>query len=118
MVADGHYLPFVNGSIAEVYMSNVVGSQMTDSSVQKLLGESHRVLRGGGRLTLRENITPAWVSKDLGRYVVEADFNRGLTRYDHDSPEHAQLVELYGLAPHDEGPGYKDDHFFAVAVKE
>ncbi len=117
MVTDGLFLPFRNAAFDEVYMSNVLGSQMHDSAVEKLIEESRRVLGPMGRLVARENVTPQWVSEDIDEIVQTAGFDRpeihkfGTAEYD-------GMVKHYGASWQDIEPVDEfmiDDFFFMTA---
>jgi hypothetical protein len=120
MVADGQSLPMANGSVSEVYLSNVVGSQMGDTDLEKLLKEARRVIGAAGRLTIRENNTPHWVSPDLNDIVRAAGFVAGLAYYQYGSCEYDELVQQYGVAWSDTDESYemeemKREYYFAIS---
>jgi hypothetical protein len=64
LVADAHQLPFPDQSISEVFMSNVIGSQLGYGSVSKILINIERVLSQDGHLVIRETMTPQWSFED------------------------------------------------------
>lgn len=66
MVADGHKTPFKDASIDEVYLSNVIGSQLQSESQTSLLAEVKRILKNTGKIVIRETYTP---------YNADPDFN-------------------------------------------
>lgn len=96
IVADAHDLPFRDGCIDEVFLSNVFDSQLEDRSIDRILENVSRVLRPGGRMVIRETATPQWswqemLPNTLGGYGfnVEEMVNYGSARYN-------QLLGIYG----------------------
>ncbi len=116
LVADGHKLPLTDGSVSEIYMSNVIGSQMVDNSIEALLSEAKRVIGETGRLTIRENITPHWVPSNIEEMIAGAGFNSEARVYKYGTPEYAELVRAYGASWQDIEPDEVtiDDHKFMV----
>lgn len=117
MVADGQQLPFPDSSITEVYMGNVVGSQMLDSEVGNLLQEVSRVVRAGGMLMLREDITPQHVPDNLTDLLHGVGFGN-IAQHMRGSNEHTMLQGRYGVSPGDlEDHAFTGEHYFLVAAR-
>lgn len=73
-LADGLHLPLHRRVAREVYMANLVGSQLQDEVLQELLREARRVLRPDGQLVLRECHTGFHAPDNLPDMLNEAGF--------------------------------------------
>ena len=126
-IADCQALPLRSESVSEVYMSNVLGSQINDDAIEAMLLEVNRVLKSTGRLVIRENITPQWVPEDLDKMLIESGFYSPMNKYGFSDQTHKDLVKRYGASWQDTGHDnidenkkreIEDSQFFALVEKK
>lgn len=125
MAADGEHLPLGNETVDEVFMSDVLGAQLSPESMINLTGEVARVLRSGGILIVRETITPEAVPID----GMEPLFNHfGLQVTEHiqglDNERYRELQDRYGVSVNELAPPagsdeefYPENMYYVVAEK-
>jgi|SRR3989344_1198765 len=91
--ADGVNLPLPDKSVDEIFFGNVFGDNLFPSAKDKLIEEAKRVLKGTGRIIVKETNTPLPLEefRDLlqkhGLYV-----EKGVTAH---SLEWVEVVELF-----------------------
>lgn len=123
MVADGERLPLADDSVNEVYACDVFGSQLKRPSIERLVTESHRVLRPGGRLVVRECFTPRWNGPENLRCSLEERGLRIAQVVKFGSAEYETLAGEYGTTQYENpatNPDFDEhakDMYFCVATK-
>lgn len=113
-VADALHLPLPDGVAREVYMANVVGSQLRDDVLSDMFSEARRVLRPDGQLVLRECHTGLHIPQDLPHMLSAAGFG-SLHLFDPDTPRYAAMVAEYGIHAYEQGDWINPGNFFATA---
>jgi hypothetical protein len=113
-LADGLHLPLGNRRAREVYMSDIVGSQLIDDVLQEMLREARRVLLPEGELVLRECRTPFHAPDNLQDMLLEAGF-RAPHFFDQGTSGYRAKVAEYGVTELERDGWYSPGSFFATA---
>ncbi len=122
VVADGYKLPFRNNSVDEVFLSNVVSSQLSHKAEDAIFAEIDRVLKSDGKVVIRETLTPrlAFAGDKMSDFLLRHGLRLletapfGLARY-------KELQDIYGVG-HEEFEEFNDKYdmsymFYVIAQK-
>jgi hypothetical protein len=116
MAADAHALPFSDASIREIYLANVLSSQLAISSIERIVAESRRVLQANGRLVARETFTPHWFTpEDFAGVARDSGFDGPHISHGN-TPAYRTLAHDFGFTQDDIFPAYHSarESYFAV----
>ena len=117
MSADGHHIPLRNASVDEVYLCDVLGSQLVNQSANQIMKEVARVIKNSGQVVIRENVTPQWsnvksLPGDLASFGLEV---RECKKYGSSSFD--ELVNIYGQTFQvTEDDILAEDRYFLIAA--
>jgi hypothetical protein len=96
MLGDAGNLPFLAGTIREVYMSNVLNADLKDGPREQLLKEAARVIGAAGSLVVRVNWhQDAWPHDKMVSYLRSSGFFVSRT-VDKNEAAYLSLEEQYG----------------------
>lgn len=117
MAADGHKIPLKDCSVDEIYLSDVLGSQLLFDSTAKIMREVARVIKKTGQVVIKESVSPQWsnpenLPSDLESFGFEVreHIKYGGTRYD-------DLLNIYGQTYQvEEDDILADERYFLIAV--
>lgn len=104
IAADGVKIPLADDCADEVFLGNVLGSPFTKASPTEFLIETRRVLKKGGKLTVKETGTPEnFPYKVLEQYHREYGFTNFIV-YTYPSSDWDQIIAPYdGYHPYEAG---------------
>lgn len=113
VVADGHKLPFRDNSVDEVFLSNVVGSQLTRKAEGSIFREIDRVLKSGGKVVIRETLTPhlAFAGVKVSDFLFGHNL-RLLEVVSFGSARYEELQGVYGVG-HEEMQEFSDKYLMS-----
>lgn len=121
LVADAHYLPFKDGSMDEVFLSNVFGSQLSYHSLELILKNIERVVRPSGKIVIRETGTPQWSwREDMPDMLKKHGFS-SVEFVGYGSHGYSELLNTYGATFEDVDRGFKlfqEDMYYCIASRE
>lgn len=122
VIADGHMLPFRDDSVDEVFLSNVVGSQLTEKAEDAIFREIRRVLKSRGKVVIKETLTPhlAFAGGKMADFLLRHGL-RVLEVVPFESTRYNELQDTYGVG-HEELEEFSDKYlmsfmFYVVAEK-